>query len=149
MFSSKLTHVIISCELMKKIFFEILTFFDFLTIFTYNIFSLLKIAVNNNSAIFTNVTFEKLLGLTKQPGIYPFRQLATYVDFWSTFVDLKLYSCNKSNFHYIPHIFRNNVHLCCMNTISSQRMLTKSQQLLTKNQHMLQVDEKDIFLVVW
>ena len=55
----------------------------------------------------------------------------------------------NSNFHYIPHIFRNNVPLCCMNTISSQRMLTKSQQMLTKNQHMLQVDEKDIFLVVW
>ena len=35
MFSSKLTHVIISCELTKKIFFEVLTFFTFLTIFTY------------------------------------------------------------------------------------------------------------------
>ena len=53
MFSSKLTHVIISCELMKKFF---LKFWHFSIFWPFlHIFSLLKIAVNNNSAIFTNV----------------------------------------------------------------------------------------------
>ena len=114
--------------------------FDFTYIF------LLKIAVNNNSAIFTNVLHLKNIWVLPNNQEYILFVNLQHMLIFGQHLLTWNYIHTTSNFHYIPHIFGNNVHFCCMNIISSHQMLIKIEQLLTKNQQMLQVDEKYILI---
>ena len=98
MFSSKHTHVITSFELTEKFFFEVLTFFVFLSIFTYNVhFSKVKFA-NISSGIRDMIlepnTFEKntcclIPNNSKWPlSSLPHFKCLTYLIIWVFWVSL-------------------------------------------------------------
>ena len=152
MFSSKLTHVIISCELMKKMF---LKFWHFSIFWPFlHIFSLLKIAVNNNSAIFTNVLHLKNIWIlpNNQEYIY-FVNLQHMLIFcqhlltWNYRKDSEYQKVTS-----ITYLIYSEIMFICVAWIQFQdnECWPKVNKLmLTKNQHMLQVYEKYIFLVAW
>ena len=81
--------------------------------------SLLKIDVNNNYryAIFTNVLYLKNIWvlLNNQEYIVFVNLQHNYVDFWSIFVDLILYSCKKNVIYRYWRNYPN--YMCTQHTI--------------------------------